>query len=99
MNTIILENVGPNLYCIAEVVKGKKYRIIGEPDLRITFSYAITDDEHSDILFIGPMLNKSGGFLNFIHNITATKTGHLCIKNYITQSNYWQTMKISVEEI
>lgn len=99
MNTIILENVGPNLYCIAEVVKGKKYRIIGEPDARITFSYAITDDEHSDILFMGPRLHKEQDCLNFTHTITAAKTGHLCIKNYITQKYYWNTMTISVEEI
>lgn len=99
MKTTVLQNVGEILYCIAEVEQGKKYRITGVPNKRIKFSYAITDDQHSDILFVGTRISKAGAYLSFKHTIVAEKTGHLCIQNDLTNAWHWTEMTVSVEEV
>ena len=96
MSEKVFTNEGNNYYCIAEVEAGKAYKVIGNPDKRIYFRYAITHDDHETIKFMGAPVDLD---TKFTHILRPTVSGHLCIKSMKHQPDYWSTMTVTVEEV
>lgn len=93
------QNNGEKEHCILEAECGKKYKLTIQTDGRIHFQYVITNDTHTDTLFMGPGMDKRGASIHFTHIIEAQKTGHLSIRNIANNDNYWKTMTVTIEEV